>query len=59
MDEFKIGDVVYLKSEPQRRFTVCEVFGDGIRVTFFDNVNQQFAYSARLDKRLFKLWIDI
>lgn len=34
MNEFKIGDVVYLKSDSEHKFTVCEVSKDTIKVIF-------------------------
>lgn len=36
MEEIKIGDVVHLKSDPEHKFTVCEVSDGTIKVLFFN-----------------------
>lgn len=59
MNEFKIGDVVYLKSDSEHKFTVCEVSKDTIKVIFFNPITQTFCYSERIDSRFFNQWIDL
>lgn len=39
MNEIKIGDVVYLKSDQVHKFTVYEVSKDTIKVIFFNPIN--------------------
>lgn len=57
MNEIKIGDVVYLKSDETQKFTVCETGPDYIKVVYFNKVTQTFCYSDNLDKRYFRVWI--
>ena len=50
-EKFQIGDVVYLKSDEIRKFTICEVSKDCIKVVYFNTVTQTFCFSDNLDKR--------
>ena len=54
-EKFQIGDVVYLKSDETRKFTICEVSKDCIKVVYFNTVTQTFCFSDNLDKRYFNI----
>lgn len=59
MNEFKIGDVVYLKSDLDHKFTVCEITKDTVKVIFFNPITQTFCHSEHIDYRFFNRWINL
>lgn len=58
MTEFKVGDVVYLNSDPSMKFTVNNVISRGgikmIELAYFNHQNERFEYH-QLAPELLKL----
>lgn len=46
--ELKIGDVVYLNSEPNVKMTVVYIENGYIQTVFYSSLNNKFEYSAKL-----------
>lgn len=46
--ELKIGDVVYLNSEPNVKMTVVYIENGYIQAVFYSSLNNKFDYSVKL-----------
>ena len=46
--ELKIGDVVYLNSEPNVKMTVVYIENGYIQAVFYSALNNKFEYSVKL-----------
>ena len=59
MSDFKIGDVVCLKSDPEHKFVVSEVSAEkDIKVTYFNTAMSKIEETDYLNHHLFILVIE-